>query len=281
MRTLSTTDHSRDVAGLKYVYPVISRRSGGLSIGVNFNTNNACNWRCVYCQVPNLVRGNAPPVDFSLLESELRFLLEQILNGGFYRQFEVPAALQQIKDIALSGNGEPTSVADLDRAIDLIATIAVDYQVFPAARYVLISNGSLMHQAKVQQGLKRLHRYGGEVWFKIDSGSLAGRKAINDCRDDNDKVLRRLQQSAECCQTKIQTCLLDYKAFPWDEQALQDFLSLFRRIKHATAVQEVMLYTLARPSLQAEAEQIGPLQRSQLQLFASELQALGLRVTVA
>lgn len=73
---LTTSDHSRDIAGLKYVYPVISRRAGGLSIGINFNTNNACNWRCVYCQVPDLVRGAAPEMDFGLLEQELRFFFK-------------------------------------------------------------------------------------------------------------------------------------------------------------------------------------------------------------
>ncbi len=62
-KALSTTDHSRDGAGLSYVYPVVSRRAGGVSVGINLNTNNACNWRCIYCQVPDLVRGAAPPVD--------------------------------------------------------------------------------------------------------------------------------------------------------------------------------------------------------------------------
>ena len=53
---LTTFDHDRDKAGLRYVYPVVSRRARGVSIGINLNTDNACNWRCVYCQVPGLVR---------------------------------------------------------------------------------------------------------------------------------------------------------------------------------------------------------------------------------
>ncbi|MDP1679430.1 MAG: radical SAM protein, partial [Candidatus Nitrotoga sp.] len=69
---LDVTDHSRDSAGLRYVYPVVSRRAGGVSVGINLNTNNACNWRCIYCQVPELKRGAAPRVDLVLLEQELR-----------------------------------------------------------------------------------------------------------------------------------------------------------------------------------------------------------------
>ncbi|MDD1610210.1 MAG: radical SAM protein, partial [Methylococcaceae bacterium] len=75
MSRLITNNHSRDIVGLKYIYPVLSRRAGGLSIGVNFNTNNACNWRCIYCQVPDLTVGSAPKMDFQLLEDELRFFL--------------------------------------------------------------------------------------------------------------------------------------------------------------------------------------------------------------
>ena len=99
-KKLTTTDHSRDIAGLKYIYPVISRRAGGLSIGINFNTNNACNWRCVYCQVPGLVRGAAPEADLGLLENELKFFLDNVLNGDFFNQFNVPMQQRNIKDIA-------------------------------------------------------------------------------------------------------------------------------------------------------------------------------------
>ena len=68
---LTITDHSRDSLALNYIYVVASRRAGGLSIGINLNTNNACNWRCIYCQVPDLRRGNAPQADLELLEREL------------------------------------------------------------------------------------------------------------------------------------------------------------------------------------------------------------------
>ncbi|MCZ7653281.1 MAG: hypothetical protein M5R42_01880 [Rhodocyclaceae bacterium] len=70
MKQLDVTDHSRDSAGLTYVYPVVSRRAGGVSIGINLNPNNACNWRCIYCQVPDLKRGAAPLIDLDRLEGE-------------------------------------------------------------------------------------------------------------------------------------------------------------------------------------------------------------------
>jgi wyosine [tRNA(Phe)-imidazoG37] synthetase (radical SAM superfamily) len=82
-RRLTVADHSRESAGLRYVYPVVSRRAGGLSIGVNLNTNNACNWRCIYCQVPGLTRGAPELVDLDRLRLELTDFLQDVLKGDF------------------------------------------------------------------------------------------------------------------------------------------------------------------------------------------------------
>ena len=110
---LTIEDHNRDVTGMTYVYPVISRRAGGVSIGINLNPNNACNWACVYCQVPGLVRGGPPPVRLELLESELRTFLREITEGDFMLR-EVPAEARRLVDVAFSGNGEPTSASGFD-----------------------------------------------------------------------------------------------------------------------------------------------------------------------
>jgi hypothetical protein len=80
---LKTEDHSRDSAGMRHVYPVISRRAGGVSVGINLNPNNACNWRCIYCQVPDLTRGGPPPLDLALLERELDGFLRAAVAGDF------------------------------------------------------------------------------------------------------------------------------------------------------------------------------------------------------
>ena len=276
---LTTTDHSRDIAGLKYVYPVISRRAGGLSIGINFNTNNACNWRCVYCQVPDLVRGSAPEIDFLLLEQELRFFLKQVLEGDFYQQYEVPEQHRVIKDIAISGNGEPTSLKNFDQAIELIGKIATQMKVLPASNFVLISNGSLIHQSHVQAGLKSLNKYNGEVWFKLDSVTTLGRKKINDCKQATEKVLENLILSSQLCETKLQTCMLEFLSAEEAEKERQAYVGFLMESK--AKIKEVMLYTLARPSLQPEASQLAKMDQQTMSQFARQLSEQGYQVTVS
>jgi len=279
---LSTTDHSRDSVNLKYVYPVLSRRAGGLSIGVNFNTNNACNWRCVYCQVPGLVRGSAPELDILLLERELRFFLDKVLNGDFFDQFNVSEKQRVIKDIAISGNGEPTSLRGFDKAVQLLGKIGREVNVLPASRFVLISNGSLMHQAHVQNGLKILNNFHGQVWFKLDSATEQGRKKINDTRMSNKKVFENLQRSADLCETLLQTCVIDFLSGKERELEKKSYLELLNKIKqHSIKIDKVLLYTLARQSQQSEAEKTKKLEREEIDLFAKSIKDLGYQVEVS
>ena len=255
---------------------------GGLSIGINFNTNNACNWRCIYCQVPNLKIGAAPDMDFQLLEQELRFFLDDVLNGDFYERFQVDADKRVIKDIAIAGNGEPTSLKDFAKAVELIGKIATEAGVFPHSNYVLITNGSLVHQSKVQAGLTTLNSYGGEVWFKLDSATEEGRALINNAGQSSKAGLENLLLSAKLCPTKLQTCLFDYDKQGFSAHERQAFLDLLSAIKKTGCVlQKIMLYTIARPSLQPEAARLTPLPAATLNEFADEIRLLGFDVSVS
>ncbi len=67
-----------------YVYPVISRRSRGVSIGLNLNPDKACNFDCVYCQVDRTVPPAVRKVDLVVLERELTTLLELAASGALF-----------------------------------------------------------------------------------------------------------------------------------------------------------------------------------------------------
>lgn len=279
--SLSTTDHDRDSAHLRYVYPVVSRRAGGVSVGINLNANNACNWRCLYCQVPDLARGTAPPVDLALLESELRGFLQELLHGDFM-QHRVPEGVRRINDIALSGNGEPTSAAEFVDVVELIGRIRHDAGLPEGVKTVLITNGSLMYRADVQHGLRALAKINGEIWFKLDRASEAGMQRINDTRIGLDKVRANLIASIAACPTWLQTCWFALDGVPPDEQDEADYLAFVEGLlREGYRLQGVLLYGLARPSLQPEAARLSSLPEESLQRFADRIRRLGLEVRVS
>ena len=280
---LSTTEHSRDRAGYKYIYPVISRRSGGLSVGINLNTNNACNWRCIYCQVPNLTRGSAPPVNLEKLQRELAEFLKDILTGDFYKAEEIPKELQKIQDIAISGNGEPTTADEFERVIEVIEFVLNDLLLLNKTKCILITNGSLVNRDYVQKGLQKLASINGEVWFKIDSATKEGIDRINQISGTESSALKRLDITANHCPTYIQTCVFTYegkKPSNADKKAYIELLS--EAINRKIPLKGVLLYGVERPPLLPEASnKITKLPEEWLVSFADQIRSTGISVKIS
>ncbi len=279
-KILSYLDHDRASAALQYVYPVISRRAGGVSVGINLNPNNACNWRCIYCQVPDLARGAAPPIDLVVLERELRGFLHELLHGDFMQK-RVPEGARRINDIALSGNGEPTSSSQFVEVIQLIAQVRRETALPDAVKTILITNGSLLYREEVQQGLRELAKLNGEVWFKLDRASEAEMQRINDTRTTMTKVRDNLAAAIELCPTWLQTCWFALDGEPPSQQDEDDYLGFVSGLlRDGFKLQGVLLYGLARPSLQPEANRLSALSVNRLQAFADRIDKLGLPVKV-
>ena len=277
-RPLASNDHSRDSAGMTYVYPVVSRRAGGVSIGINLNPNNACNWRCIYCQVPNLVRGSAPPIDLDLLGKELRLFLSEALHGDFMST-RVPENARRIEDVAFSGNGEPTSAREFPEAVELVLGVLKETGLAGRIKLRLISNGSLLDNPRVRSGIALLGRNNGEVWFKADAGTGEAILRINGVHLAPEGIARRLRSCAELCPTWVQTCCFALDGFAPSEAELAAWLGMLAHAKDSLV--GVHLYGLARPSQQAEAPRLARLPRAWLEVLAERVRDLGLAVRVS
>ncbi|MFN0008884.1 MAG: radical SAM protein [Planctomycetota bacterium] len=277
---LTTTDHDRDTAGLVYVYPVVSRRSGGVSVGINLNPNNACNWRCIYCQVPGLVSGNAPAIDLAKLEGELSGFLDAVQNRGWLEE-HAPEGSRVLKDVAFSGNGEPTSSRQFAEAVDVVVRVLRKHDLVGRIEIVLITNGSFAHLPDVGRGLEAMRDAGGVVWFKLDSATDAGMRAMNDARTGPERARRNLEIASRACPTWIQTMMLAVDGEPPSEKEIEAYLDLIRDlVRDEVPVKGVLLYGLARPSHQPEAPRLSALSRAWMERLAVRIEAAGLAVRV-
>jgi wyosine [tRNA(Phe)-imidazoG37] synthetase (radical SAM superfamily) len=277
-QTLTVADHNRVFHDFTYVYPVVSRRAGGVSIGINLNPNNACNWQCVYCQVPNLIRGTAPPLDAARLEHELDRFLAEIQQGDFMQTYVEPD-MRVLQDIAFSGNGEPTSCPQLDVALAIVEKLRIRYQLDNTVKTRLITNGSLMHRQSVLKGIAKLKLLNGEVWFKLDAGTRNDIQRINQVYVNPQQHLARLQACAALCPTFIQTCMFGWQGEAPNEASIDAYLNCVAQIKDV--VKGVYLYGVARPSYQPEAAYVTRLSREWLEVMANRIRALGLTVHVS
>jgi wyosine [tRNA(Phe)-imidazoG37] synthetase (radical SAM superfamily) len=275
---LNIHDHSRELSGLKYIYSVISRRAGGLSIGVNLNVNNACNWQCIYCEIPNLTRGTPPPIQLDLLEQELRFFLHEIIHGD-YMEKNVSVEDRHLKDIAFSGNGEPTSAEEFPEVILIVKKILEEFNLLNKIKIRLITNGSLMHKASVIKAVEMLKEMNGEVWFKVDSATEGSIKTINQVNLKPHQILERLRNSINVCPTFVQTCIFTIDGKGPSEKDIDAYLQLVGEVK--TNIQGVHLYGLARPSLQPQAKSLGRISQEALEDIAIKLRNLNVATTVS
>lgn len=263
---------------MTYIYPVVSRRAGGVSVGINLNPNNACNWRCIYCQVPELTRGTAPVIDLARLETELRTFLHEILHGDFMRA-QVPPEARRINDIALSGNGEPTSAREFEQVIELIGRVKCDYDLPEELKLVLITNGSLIDRPGVQAGLGRMAELNGEVWFKLDSVTREGRLRINSTRISVKRMRENLQLAAFLCSTWLQTCIFEIDGKPPAAIESAAYLKFTEELlREGVPLKGVLLYGLARPSMQPEATRLTKINQEWMEAFCARIRTLGLTV---
>jgi len=276
---LSTDNHRRDSAGLRYVYPVISRRAGGVSVGINLNPNNACNWACLYCQVENLSRGGPPPLDLALLTHELDGFLDAALHGDFMLR-QVPENARRLVDVAFSGNGEPTSAPEFAAAVAAVIAVLDRHALRGQVLLRLITNGSLLHRPGVQQGVAQLGDWGGEVWFKLDRAEAAAASEVNGSELNPEKMAGQLARCADLAPTWVQTCWFALDGKAPDATAEDAYCSLLQPL--AARLAGVHLYGLARPSLQPAAPRLSALPAAHLDAFAQRIQKkTGLRVVVS
>jgi len=275
---LSIADHRRDIVGMKYVYPVISRRAGGVSVGINLNPNNACNWHCIYCQVPNLTRGGPPVIDMDLLAQELNALFKTIVKGSFLKDHVADPAHRRLMDVAFSGNGEPTSAREFPSAVTLVRDVMQEWGL-SGVKLRLITNGSLLDRAATREGVALIAAAGGEVWFKVDAATPAALALVNGTRTVPATILKRLSLCAALCPTWVQSCFFSCDGHPPSAKELEAYADLLRNV--ADKVQGVHLYGLARPSQQFGAERLGRLPADWLEAWAEKLRRLGLAVNVS
>jgi len=277
-RILAVQNHDRDASMMRYVYPVVSRRAGGVSIGINLNVNNACNWACIYCQVPELVRGGPPAIDLPLLQSEFQQLLDDVLTGDFMER-RVGADMRRLADVAFSGNGEPTSSEQFADAVALIVLELEQRGLAGRLPIRVITNGSLIHRPSVQAALAQLGQHGGEIWFKLDRASESGAQMVNQTAISLQQVERNLALAAKAAPVWIQTCWFGVDGKPPDSGEADAYVAFIAR--HRALIRGVHLYGIARPSMQPGAERLNRLPISELNALAARLNENGVVATVS
>lgn len=175
-------DHRREWRECKFVYPVVSRRAGGVSIGINLNLDKRCNYSCMYCQVNRRISGKKNDIDINALYHELVQTLNAVTSGEIWNEgnfSQTPQEYRRLNDIAFSGDGEPTHISNFDQAVVAAVKALEDTGLKGQAKIVVITNATNLMAAQVRNALSLLDANCGEFWCKLDAGSEHYFRTVN------------------------------------------------------------------------------------------------------
>jgi len=217
-------------------YAARSRRSGGLSVGINlFPGGKRCSLDCPYCEVFPFSGGGG----FSLgrMEAELRAELAAARERG-----------EPVRDVCFSGCGEPTISADFPAALDLASRVRGEGA--PSAALVLITNGEGLLSPPVFSVLRdaALGAHALDVWLKLDAATAGWGRKINAGPFPPETMAAKIKEFAALAPVTIQTmlCEIDGEEPPAEEAAAWE--RLVAELAAGGNVRKVQIYGKARPS---------------------------------
>ena len=224
------------------VYPVYSRRSGGLSVGINlFPDKKSCPFDCPYCEVFPFARD----AEFSpeQMEADLRGAISSALERDV-----------TVKDICFSGNGEPSLSPAFGEALERAGRVRAE--MVPSAELVVITNGAGLLRpqtfsllAGAATGPLALN-----IWLKLDAGTSGWYQRINRAAIPFEKIITQIKEFAACAPATIQTmlCAVDSGGPPDEEARAWETLVCELAVISANGagggIRKVQIYGKARPS---------------------------------
>jgi wyosine [tRNA(Phe)-imidazoG37] synthetase (radical SAM superfamily) len=245
-------DRPRDLLGNRFVYAVISSRARGLSLGVNVNPDKKCNFDCSYCEVDRRTPMREHKLDVDVMAAELRKTIAFIQNGNLseHPSYQMlPPELLQLRQVALSGDGEPTLAVNFVETVQAVVRVRALGAFF---KIILTTNGTGLDQPNVLRGLEFLTK-SDEIWIKLDGGTQSFIDKVNRPDVPLEKILANITLVGRQRPVVIQSL---FPAVHGDEPPFEEICEYAQRLKELKAggaqISLVQIYSAARPGVNAE-----------------------------
>lgn len=243
--------------------PVVSRRLG-ISLGVNLlpTASKFCNFNCIYCECGWTKHQGKPLLPSrSFIHAQLVQRLQERAHNG-----------EKLDVITFAGNGEPT-IHPLFPEI-IADTLEVRNRYFPSARIVVLSNATMLHQAKVVAALKKVD----QAVLKLDSARNPTMQLIDGPQMSLtvEQIVERLHNFGH--EYTLQTLFLtgSHNGQIVDNTTPEELDAWLEKVAYLRP-RDVMIYTIDRDTPEADLHKV-PL--AQLEAIARRVDALGISTQV-
>jgi wyosine [tRNA(Phe)-imidazoG37] synthetase (radical SAM superfamily) len=260
--------HERRWKDNLFVYAVVSRRSRGVSIGINLNPGKTCNFDCIYCQVDRSRPAAVRKVDLTRMEKELDMIVHAEKNGSLYEKapFNVLAHKERgIRDIAFSGDGEPTTYPHFEDAVRITADARRRFGL-DSARLILLTNAAYLNRPSVHAALAVMDENNGEIWAKLDAGTEDYFRMVNRPTLSLDRILDNILNAARVRPVVIQSLWLRMNGNAPPVEEIETYCSRLNSLVSAGGhIKGIQIYTTARDPAESS---VSPLSDDELDRIA-------------
>jgi len=223
----------------------------------------------------------ASEVDLVQVCNELRAMINLARDGGLAKEpkfDEVPELTRSIRDIAFSGDGEPTMLHNFDEVVEAVAEVKREARL-EDTKIVLITDAAGLDKASVRRGLEIMDANNGEVWAKLDAGTKEYFRQVNRTSVKFQRILDNLCTTAKARPILIQSLFLNIHGESMSRQELETYCGRLNDITAAGGqIREVQAYTVARPAPEAFASR---LTKEELRKLAKVIhESTGLKVEI-
>jgi wyosine [tRNA(Phe)-imidazoG37] synthetase (radical SAM superfamily) len=268
---ISVGRHPRIYRENLYVYPVLSRRARGISIGVNLNPDKVCNFDCIYCQVDRTTPPAVRRVDEARLKEELSAILHEARSGSLFERPEfraLPDAVRVVRDITFAGDGEPPSYPHFKRVVEDVLSIK-RIAGFDDLKVILLTNATLIDRPQVREAMQLMDRDHGEFWLKLDAGTEEYYRLVDRTTIPLVRVLANILEAARIRPVVLQSLFMRVRGAGPPPEEIGAYCDRVRQIlAGGGAISLIQVYTVAR----APAETyVTPLTDDELDEIASRV----------
>jgi wyosine [tRNA(Phe)-imidazoG37] synthetase (radical SAM superfamily) len=241
--------HERRWADNLYVYAVVSRRSHGVSVGINLNPGKECNFDCIYCQVDRSVPPHVRKVDLERVALELDAVLRAEADGSLYGAPPFSALAPEargVRDVAFSGDGEPTTYPHLREAFEVAAAARARFGL-EAAKLVLLTDGAYLSKPSVREALTVLDASNGEIWAKLDAGTDEYLQRIDRPNVSLTRVLESILDAARVRPVVIQSLFMRVSGQAMSDAEVEAYCDRLNwLLAEGGQIKAVQIHTIAR-----------------------------------
>jgi wyosine [tRNA(Phe)-imidazoG37] synthetase (radical SAM superfamily) len=212
-------------------------------------------------------------VDLERLGMELDKILEAEKDGSLYHAapFNLLAPGERgVRDIAFSGDGEPTAFPLFEEAVRIAARARRSFEL-NSTKLILLTNAAYLDRPAVCAALAVFDDNNGEIWAKLDAGTEEYFRDVNRPNVSLDRILDNILSASRVRPIVIQSLWFRVGGKTPPDAEIEAYC---RNLNHLLAaggiLKTVQLYTIARDPADASAS---PLADVELDRVASMVQS--------